>query len=365
MSSLRPSHAIFAVLKKKEPCKSFNQYLHFSNYVCQPCTGAMQILFKSLTCHPSRGHAALLLLQKKKVRVILAQRVMQILCAEKNVQPIRKRREKRHSCTGSPRICGRLFRDIRTFGRAVEGSSVSPLTNTMGGLSGGGRGVDTSGVSSAPTLKISRLRARALALDLDCGTCCPPFVIRKAHTIQGSSTPRRKSSAMRKLYCSTRCARRSTSLASVLGPSTLLARGDLLVRGRASSPLSAAAVLLPALPRGESDRVQAEHDARPAFLALHFLARLRSTVPYVRRQLHRRALHHVALPVRLQHRNVFWCQLPRCRQTAQERSPTHARTEDRVALGRLARSASGLLLIAPADLVVESTCLCPCFGHAL
>ena len=33
----------------------------------------------------------------------------------------------------------RLFRDIRTFGRAVEGSSVSPLTNTMGGLSGGRR----------------------------------------------------------------------------------------------------------------------------------------------------------------------------------------------------------------------------------
>ena len=41
---------------------------------------------------------------------------------------------------------------------------------------------------------------------------------------------------------------------------------------------------------GESDGVQAEHDARPAFLALDFLARLRSTVTYVRRHLHRRAL---------------------------------------------------------------------------
>ena len=62
----------------------------------------------------------------------------------------------------------------------------------------------------------------------------------------------------------------------------------------------------------ESDRVQAEHDTRPAFLALDFLARLRSTVQYMRRQLHWCALHH---PVRLQHRHVFWC------QTAQERHP--------------------------------------------
>ena len=83
---------------------------------------------------------------------------------------------------------------------------------------------DTSGVCSAPSFVIARLRARALALDLACGTCCPPFVIGKAYTIE-ASTPRRKSSAMRQLYCSTRCARRCTSLASVLGASTLLARG--------------------------------------------------------------------------------------------------------------------------------------------
>ena len=82
------------------------------------------------------------------------------------------------------------------------------------------------------------------------GTCCPPFVIRKAYTIEGSSTQRRESSAIRRLYCSTRCARRCTSFASVFGASMLLARGGLLGRGRASSPLSAAAVQLPALPRG-------------------------------------------------------------------------------------------------------------------
>ena len=34
---------------------------------------------------------------------------------------------------------------------------------------------------SVPSLIICRLRARALALDLGCGTCCPPFVMRKAH----------------------------------------------------------------------------------------------------------------------------------------------------------------------------------------
>ena len=94
-------------------------------------------------------------------------------------------------------ICCRLFRGIRTFGRAVEGSSDSPLTITMGGLSGGGRGGDTSGLCSAPSLIISQLRVRAFALDLGCGTCCPPFVIWKAYTIEGSSIPRRKSSAMR------------------------------------------------------------------------------------------------------------------------------------------------------------------------
>ena len=100
-----------------------------------------------------------------------------------NVQLIPCRRGNFHSCAESPRVCGRLFRDIRTFGRAVEGSRVSPLTNTMGGLSSGGRGCDTSGVCSAPSLIIiCWLRARTLALDLGWGTCCPPFVIGKAYT---------------------------------------------------------------------------------------------------------------------------------------------------------------------------------------
>ena len=122
----------------------------------------MQILFKSLTCHPNRGHAALLvlLLQKKGMYVSsIHKRPCKIsLRKKKNVQPIPCRRENRHSFAGSPIICGRLFRDIRTFGRAVEGSSVSPLKNAMG------RESATSGVCSAPSLIISWLRARAFGL---------------------------------------------------------------------------------------------------------------------------------------------------------------------------------------------------------
>ena len=88
-------------------------------------------------------------------------------------------------------------REVRTSGPALEGSIVSPLVNTMGGLSGGRRGGDVSGAASAPSLVVARLLARALALDLACGIRCPPFVIRKAYASDGSSTPRRKSSAMR------------------------------------------------------------------------------------------------------------------------------------------------------------------------
>ena len=63
-------------------------------------------------------------------------------------------------------VRGRLLFVIRTFGRADEGSIVSPRTNTIGGLSGGRRGGDLSGAGSAPSFVVTRLRARALALDL-------------------------------------------------------------------------------------------------------------------------------------------------------------------------------------------------------
>ena len=40
---------------------------------------------------------------------------------------------------------------VRTSGPALEGSIVSPLVNTMGGLSGGRRDGDVSGAASAPS----------------------------------------------------------------------------------------------------------------------------------------------------------------------------------------------------------------------
>ena len=47
----------------------------------------------------------------------------------------------------------------------------------------------------------------------------------------------------------------------------------------------------------EGDRVQAEHNARPPFLALDFPARLRSAVPDVGYQLHWSALQHAVLQI--------------------------------------------------------------------
>ena len=94
---------VFTVLKKKGAILIFKPILHFSNYACQPCTGAMQILFKSLTRHPSRGHAALLL-EKKSMYVSSLHEVpcKFSLRNSRNVQLIPCRRESRHSFAVSP-----------------------------------------------------------------------------------------------------------------------------------------------------------------------------------------------------------------------------------------------------------------------
>ena len=181
-TSLRQSHAIFTVLtKKRSHAKSFHHCLHSRFMRVSLAQGSCQILqildvsseqgpcYSSpnatvCTCHPCK----------------------------RNVQPIPCRRENRHSYAGSPIICGRLFRDIRTFGRAVEGSSVSPLTNTMGGLSGGGRGGDTQ--QSVPLLHSS---SPGFVPELwpwiwAVAPAVLPFVIRKEYTIEGSSNPTTK-----------------------------------------------------------------------------------------------------------------------------------------------------------------------------
>ena len=189
-------------------------------------------LLRSYVSFLCRGHATV---SRRKIRHPCAG-AMQQCPEEKSVILVQgpcnsvQRKRRRQACVGNEATSfasrGRLLREIRTFGRAVEGSIVSLLTNTMGGLSGERRGGDISGAVSAPFLVVARLHARALALDLAGGIRCPPFVIRKAHANDGSSTPRRKRSAIR-----------SISRASSSAASTHLVRGGLLARGRVSSTL--------------------------------------------------------------------------------------------------------------------------------
>ena len=338
--------------------------LSTNTYILELCVSALHRghakYFKSLTCHQNRGHATLLLEKRGMYVSSLHKGPRKIsLRKKKKVQLTPCRRENRHSCEGSPVLCGRFFRDIRTFGRAVEGSSVSPLTNTVGGLSGGGRGSDMSGVCSAPSLIISRLRARALALDLGCGTCCPPFVIRKADTIEGSSTPRRKSPAMCGLSCSTRCARRSTSLASVLGASMLLARGASWSGAELPHSLLQLQCCFQRSLEGENDRVQAEHDACFAFLALDFFFCTDSLDSAVHAPL-------IAL-VRSSPRcsPSTTSTPPRVLVPAPSSPPDCAGTPPTFALLGVCAFCFGLALDCASGFVVDSTSLCHCFGHAL
>ena len=147
MSSLRRSHAIFAVLKKGAMLifpalhrghASTLQIIDVSSKQGPCCFSSKKTV---CTCRPcTKGHA-------------------KFLCAIKNVQLIPCRRENLHSCAGSPTISS-TFRGRR----AVEGSSVSPLTNTMGGLSGGGRGGDTSGVCLCPFIRHRRVSCPSFGL---------------------------------------------------------------------------------------------------------------------------------------------------------------------------------------------------------
>ena len=140
----------------------------------------------------------------------------------------------------------RLLREIRTFGRAVECSSVSPLTNTMGGLSGGKRGDDTSGAHASTSF--TRQRFRPFALILATGTCCPPFFIKiTVMTV-------RLQSASEAFY----------SPASV----SVTSRGRVVVPHSFLQPQRCTQSFL----EGECDSVEAEHAAHPPFFALDLLA---------------------------------------------------------------------------------------------
>ena len=66
-----------------------------------------------------------------------------------------RRKIRRQACVGNEATSsasrGIPLCEIRTSGPALEGSIVSLLLNTMGGLSGGRRGGDVSGAASAPS----------------------------------------------------------------------------------------------------------------------------------------------------------------------------------------------------------------------
>ena len=78
------------------------------NYACRPCAGAMQLLLKKKNFTDSSA-----------------------LCRDHTDLHCFLSVEEKLDCTDAG-----LLRDIRTFRRAVEGASVSPLTNAMGGVSG-------------------------------------------------------------------------------------------------------------------------------------------------------------------------------------------------------------------------------------
>ena len=91
-----------------------------------------------------------------------------------------------------------------------------PSANTIGDLSSGGRGGDTSG--AAPVPSFVGARPRLLAFVFAARTCCPPFFMRKAYANDGSNTtPAQEVSHTR--------ARSSTSPASVQVTLMLLSRG--------------------------------------------------------------------------------------------------------------------------------------------
>ena len=303
----------------------------------------IDLVSQNCTCHPCRGHA--LYFKKKKLCMYvssLQKRAMQNLSlrnSKKNVQLIPCGRENRLSCAGAPMISsafrGRLFREIRTFGRAVEVPAFRP-SQTLWAAS---QAVDErmTHQESVPLLHSSSLR---FVPELW------PWIWAVAPAVLPSSSGKHAPSKAPAPHGAR--AQPYVDCIVPLGAPDALLPSHLSWEPRRFSLEGASwgGAVLPhqrlQLQRcfqrsleGESDRVQAEHDERPAFLALDFLARLRSTVPNVRYQLHWCALHHVALPVRLQRRYVFCSQLLRRGQTAQERHPHMHVRGDRAVLERL------------------------------
>ena len=249
---------------------------------CHPCASHISVSFKKKPDFPSQIIHVILV--QEPCSSIQSHAIF-VRGACNSVQ----KKKLRHPCAGkeatSSASRGLLLREIRTFGRALEGSIVSPLVNTMGGLSGERRGGDMSGAASAPSLVVARLLARALALDLACGIRCPPFVIRKAYASDQHTPTQELSHALTVLFHSA-CQALYFPRICVRSLAASRSRGPLGAEPYFLTPLLQPQCCLQRSLEGEGDRVQAEHNARPPFLALDFPARLRSAVPDVRYQLH-------------------------------------------------------------------------------
>ena len=95
---------------------------------------------------------------------------------------------------------------------------------------------------------------------------------------------------------------------------------------------------------------------------LHGFAR---AMPHVRRQVHWRALHHVALPVSFSRSPRALVPTPSSPPSCAGTPPTRARTVDRAGREPLRVSASGFVLDGARCFVIEPTCLCLCLRHGL
>ena len=167
-----------------------------SNYACHPCAGVMLIFSEGelsvsslRRCHSKKNHCVLQTNDyiSRIVRVILVPGPCNLRCSKGKKTTLLELylsalcRDHSNLLSAEDKNLTRLLREIRTFGRAVEGSNVSLLTNAVGGLSGGRRGGDTSSAITAPSFVGARPRVGPWALVFAPGTCCPPFFMRRAY----------------------------------------------------------------------------------------------------------------------------------------------------------------------------------------
>ena len=213
--------------------------LSTNTYILELCVSSLHRghakCFKTLTCHQNRGHATLL--PKKTVCTChpCTKGHAIFLCARKNAAHSMWKREiviPAKDLQYSADDFSVIFALLGEQSRVPTFRSSQKLWAASQAVDEGG---DTSGVCSTPSIIVSRLRARALALDF--GLWHLLSSLRHEESI-----PRRKSPAICRLHS----VRQTLYFPRICVRSLDASRSrGLLGRGRTSSLLSAAAVLLP------------------------------------------------------------------------------------------------------------------------